>query len=494
MKICTVIKRFLLSSRTQVSGASSEELRGNQSRDYVKYKHVSDNDEATDLKAELFKSRSVDEILDDIGLRLPHLKIFLLLGLINMTDSLEVSMLSIVLPVIKSHWNLSSLLAGVLTLSLSIGMIFGCWFWGWVADKYGRKRALTGSTTFILVFAFASVFSPNYSCLWISLFLVGFGVAAVFEVYVMTLEFFPPKYRTMVSVLDSVAWTLGFLLSAIVSTQLSEMGYHWALAIVCFPSGIFLIGLVFLPDTAHYHLAAGDEQKALNLLQDFAPEMDLSDTKLKREPESKRADITQLFRSGYWKITTCACVMCFTIVMTYYSLVYSVSNVASENSTTAVIPLEGAESNDDLYSVMAWMNLPEMVIVISSAVCCYFVTVKRLLLVTLFLPFVLQIVSLFLVNHRTVLLVVTMLSRSLLAVDTALMIIYTSMLYPTANRGLGVGVCISVSRVGIVLGPFIFQTLFVQAYFYGIVLNIGILLLAFTSTALLPSRSSVTLG
>jgi hypothetical protein len=98
------------------------------------------------------------------------------------------------------------------------------------------------------------------------------------------------------------------------------------------------------------------------------------------------------------------------------------------------------------------------------------------------------------VNHRTVLLVVTMLSRSLLAVDTALMIIYTSMLYPTANRGLGVGVCISVSRVGIVLGPFIFQTLFVQAYFYGIVLNIGILLLAFTSTALLPSRSSVTLG
>jgi hypothetical protein len=79
-------------------------------------------------------------------------------------------------------------------------------------------------------------------------------------------------------------------------------------------------------------------------------------------------------------------------------------------------------------------------------------------------------------------------------VDTTLVIIYSSLLYPTANRSLGVGVCISFSRMGMVVGPFIFETLLVQAYFYGILLNIGILLLAFTATALLPSRSSDTLG
>ena len=490
MDLWTKFKQLINS--TKLFKANSEQA--SQNRDYVKYKHVSDADEDTALKDDLFKSRSVDDILDDIGLRLPHLKIFLLLGLVNMTDSLEVSMLSIILPVIKSSWNLSSLLAGVLTLSLSIGMMLGCWFWGWVADKYGRKRAWIASATFILVFAFASAFSLNYHWLWISLFLVGFGVAAVFEVYVMTMEFFPPKYRTMVSVLNSIAWTFGFFLSAITSTQLSMVGYHWALAIVCFPSGIFLIGFIFLPDTPHYHLTAGDEQKALDILQDFAPEMDFSNTRLKRDTESKRANFTQLFRSGYWKITTCACIMCFTVVMTYYSLVYSVSDVASKNSTTTIITPESEKSNGDLYYLMTWMNLPEIALTIATGIACYYFTVKRVLLIAIFLPMVLQIVALFILDQRIIFFVVTMLSRSLTMIDTTLILIFGSLLYPTANRSLGVGFCISFSRIGMLIGPFIFEILFVQAFSYGILLNIGILFLAFTSTALLPSRSSDTLG
>ena len=150
------------------------------------------------------------------------------------------------------------------------------------------------------------MFSPNYYWLWISLFFVGFGVASKVDICVMTMELFSQKYRNMFAALSSLFWTVGFLLSAIVSLELSEIGYRWTLGIVCFPTAFFLIGIVFLPDTPYYHLAAGDEQKALNILQNFAPEMDLSSVKLSGNPESKRADISQLFRSGYWKITICA--------------------------------------------------------------------------------------------------------------------------------------------------------------------------------------------
>ena len=103
----------------------SDRKDGEKSLDHVKYTHISDNDEVTNLKADLLKSRSIDEILDDIGLRSFHLKAFLLLGLLNITDSLEVSVLSIVLPRIKSDWNISSLLAGLLTISISIGIYAG---------------------------------------------------------------------------------------------------------------------------------------------------------------------------------------------------------------------------------------------------------------------------------------------------------------------------------------------------------------------------------
>jgi MFS family permease len=476
---------------------SSEETTASQ--DYVKYKHISDGDEATnDLSADLFKSRSIDEILDDIGLRLSHFKVFLIMGFVNITDSIEVSMLSIILPSLKSNWNLSSLLAGVLTLSLSSGIIIGSWFWGWIADKFGRKRGFIGSATFILVFGFASAFSPNYYWLWISLFLVGFGVATVFQTYVTILEFFPLKYRCAVSVLNSAVWTLGFLLSALISIELSEIGFRWVLAIVCFPSAMFLIGIAFLPDTPYYHLVAGDEQKALNVLQYIAPEMDLSNTKLKREPESKRADITQLFRSGYWKITTCASIVALCSELSYYALVFTASEAGSRKNTTSTIDSLGNDelgsSNDALHSTMAWMNLPEMAILITAAIGCYFFTVKNIVLTLIFLPIITQIVALFVLKERSALLVVTMLSRSLVVTAVSVVVIYTSLLYPTANRSLGVGFCISIGHVGMVLGPFIFETLFAHAYSYGIVFNIGILLLGFIATTLLPSRSSATLG
>ncbi len=491
MESWTKLKQILRSIGPFRTG--SEETTASQ--DYVKYKHISDGDEATnDLSADLFKSRSIDEILDDIGLRLSHFKVFLILGLVNITDSIEVSMLSIILPSLKSNWNLSSLLAGVLTLSLSTGIIIGCWFWGWVADKYGRKRGFIGSATFILVFGFASAFSPNYYWLWISLFLVGFGVATVFQTYVTIMEFFPPKYRCAVSVLNSAVWTLGFLLSALISIELSEIGFRWALAIVCFPSVMFLIGIAFLPDTPYYHLVAGDEQKALNVLQDIAPEMDLSNTKLKREPKSNRADITQLFRSGYWKITTCACIATFTIMLAYYSLVYTASDIASSENKTTILAPKLNKSNGNLYSLLAWMNLPEIVIITTVAVGCYFFTVKRVFVITLLLLIILQIIALFIPKHRTVFLVVVMLSRSAAMSGTTLIFIYASLLYPTANRSLGVGVCVSAGRVGMVLGPLIFEALFAHAFYYGIVLNLGIVLLTFIATVLLPSRSSATLS
>ena len=143
---------------------------------------------------------------------------------------------------------------------------------------------------------------------------------------------------------------------------------------------------------------------------------------------------------------------------------------------------------------MAWMNLPELVIIITVAVGCCIFTVKNVVLTLFVLPMILQIVALFVLNQRTALLVVTMLSRSLLMASATLVVVYASLLYPTENRSIGVGACVSMGRVGVVLGPFIFVTLFEQTYFYGIVFNIGILqLLGFVAVILLPSRSSATL-
>ena len=489
-RLWTKLKQFL----PPATARSAEELKAKQSiKSQVKYQQVLDADEeAAYLNAELFKSRSIDEILDDIGLRLVHWKVFACLCLLVMTCALGTAILSAILPSLKSDWDISSIMAGVLTLSASSGKLVGTMFWGWVSDKYGRKRSLIGCATFMLVSAFVSAFSTNYYWLWVSLFFVGVGTGITVQCYVMMVELFPTRYRSTFSVLTAVFWTLGFLLSSVVSMQLSVIGYHWALATVCFPTAIFLLSsLVFLPESPHFYLTAGDEQKALNILQDMAPEMDFSDARLgKRGPETHRADFTQLFRSGYWKITICACIAFFNLYLSQYDLIYTTSDVAgSQNySSTTIDPQNKELVIRHMYAIMTWMNLPEFVIIITTALSCYVFTGKRVLLTVMSLTLVSQVIALFLVDQRISLLVVTMISRSLLASGIALLLVFASSAYPTEIRSIGAGICTSVGRIGLLLGPFIFETWFAKEYFYGIVFNAAISSVSIMAVVLLPSQ------
>ncbi|XP_028396765.1 synaptic vesicle 2-related protein-like [Dendronephthya gigantea] len=477
--------------------ANSEKSKGSQNNDngvQAEYKGISDeisddDKETTYTDVDFLKSRSIDEILDETGLRFFHWKVFLLICVQHTVDALGNSILSVILPKLKSDWDMSSIMAGVLTLSISAGLMAGVSFWGWVSDKYGRKYSLIGSTTFILVFSFVGAFSMNYYWLWINLFFVGFGVAIIDLGYVVIVEFFPPKHRTMFSVLTAIFWSLGFLCSAVVSMEILVIGYHWALATVCFPTAIVLIGLIFLPETPYYHLAAGHEQKALNILQNIAPEMDLSDTRLRKHgPETQRADFTQLFRLGYWKITICACIACFGTLMMYDGLIYTASDVAGSKKFTS--STNDTRNRDKMYSIMIWMNLPEILIVCITGLSCYVFRVKVLTLIIIVLAILSQIIALFVVNHGMPLLIVTMLSRSFLVTNATLMPLFASLVYPTENRGIGVGTCVCVGNIGTILGPFIFETFFAQEYFNGIVFNVAILSVTFIATVLLPSPSA----
>jgi hypothetical protein len=181
----------------------------------------------------------------------------------------------------------------------------------------------------------------------------------------------------MLSVLNSVFWTLGVLVSAVTSFELSVIGYRWALAIgVCFPATIFLVGITFLSETPYYHLAAGDEQKALNVLQNFAPEMDLNNTKLNRKYESKNADCTTAFSIRLLENHGMRSYRYFYpyVMTTYYVLMCTASDVVKRENTMSAINSHGEQdklgnsSKGNLYSTMTWMNFLELMIIITLPV------------------------------------------------------------------------------------------------------------------------------
>ena len=75
-----------------------------------------------------------------------------------------------------------------------------------------------------------------------------------------------------------------------------------------------------------------------------------------------------------------------------------------------------------------------------------------------------------------------------MASQLTLTLIYISEVYPTAIRGIGMGISFSVGRTGMIVGPFIAQTLFQKTYFIGALVNFCSLVLALVAIACLPFR------
>src|SRR6476469_9208522 len=67
---------------------------------------------------------------------------------------------------------------------------------GWIADRWGRKKALVGTTLWFAIFSFASVFAWDVFSLGVLRVLTSAGLAAMTVVAVVYLnEMFPASVR-----------------------------------------------------------------------------------------------------------------------------------------------------------------------------------------------------------------------------------------------------------------------------------------------------------
>ncbi len=70
------------------------------------------------------------------------------LCLVDFNDGIEVSAMSLVLPIIKAEWDLTSLDTQYLTSVFYLGMFAGALISGFASDKYGRRSFLQYGSLF----------------------------------------------------------------------------------------------------------------------------------------------------------------------------------------------------------------------------------------------------------------------------------------------------------------------------------------------------------
>lgn len=85
---------------------------------------------------------TLDEALTALGFGKFQYLVLGYAGLGSMVDAVEVMILSFIGPAVKSQWGLSSTQETLITTVVFAGMLIGAYFWGILADNYGRRQPL----------------------------------------------------------------------------------------------------------------------------------------------------------------------------------------------------------------------------------------------------------------------------------------------------------------------------------------------------------------
>lgn len=81
------------------------------------------------------KTRTVDEVMEHIGVGKFQYFVFIICGISFMADAVEVSLLSFLAECLEVEWGLTEVQKSSLTSVVFVGQLFGSYFWGPFADK-----------------------------------------------------------------------------------------------------------------------------------------------------------------------------------------------------------------------------------------------------------------------------------------------------------------------------------------------------------------------
>ena len=224
---------------------------------------------------------TVDEAINKIGFGPFQVLITVFCGLLWVADAMEIMILSILSPIVKCQWHLSSFAEASVTAVVFVGVMAGAIFWGFLNDVIGRKKCLLFVDIFVLVFGVLSAlqissddaYLPGYPWLLICRFGVGFSSAGSLQTVTYYAEFLPQKGRGFWLVMIAAWWTVGTMFCAALATVVLgvlEWNWHWFLGLAATPLALVLGFFPFVPESARFHLVRGNEKKAMKVIERVA--------------------------------------------------------------------------------------------------------------------------------------------------------------------------------------------------------------------------------
>lgn len=175
------------------------------------------------------------------------------------------------LPFLKEQFGFNEVQEGLATATLAVGCIVGCIIAGTVSDKFGRKKGLMLAAIIFFVSSLAMAFAHNSTTFIIFRFVAGVGVGMASVLSPMYIaEVAPAHMRGRMVAINQLTIVIGIFITNFVNYSLRNEGvdaWRWMVGLGAVPSLLFVIGVLWLPESPRWLVKAGQDAKAAKILE-----------------------------------------------------------------------------------------------------------------------------------------------------------------------------------------------------------------------------------
>jgi sugar porter (SP) family MFS transporter len=188
----------------------------------------------------------------------------------------DFAVISGALPFLRTQFMLDAWWEGFLTGSLALGCIVGCLIAGNITDRYGRKPGLMIAAAIFAISSIGIALSQGLTFFVVMRFAAGIGVGMASMLCPMYIaEVSPAKVRGRNVAINQLTVVIGILVTNLVNYLLADNGpdaWRWMFGLGVVPSLIFLVGVIWLPESPRWLLKDGQVAKAKAVLNKIGSE------------------------------------------------------------------------------------------------------------------------------------------------------------------------------------------------------------------------------
>lgn len=371
---------------------------------------------------------------------------------------------------IVTEWDLvceDTGIAEFVSVSFTLGQVIGGLVVSVMADKFGRKLVFVLSAILVFTLEILCVCSPNIFMMIGIRFLNGVLQDGVHTTgFVMTMELLQPKLRNIYGLVVCVSWTFWTLIIGLLAFVTQDYGWRYFQLATALMGACFPLYIICWKESPRWLAANGKTQEALTVLKTASRlnKVDFAKVKAKYMGvmlEQKKLltnnsvngiqfkETKHCFRKLFCKKRMIIIIVVLTFIWLTHDLIYLGMYMTSST-------LSGNRFVN--HALMACMEIP------STAVLFFLMPrMGRRKILSTFL--ILASVSLFvcsmlasfgrsLLMYGPLSVVFYLVSKFAITTSYDVIYIYTPELFPTKVRTTGYTVCLSISKIGSILAPY----------------------------------------